>query len=911
MRLLAFTVALFVLLSSLLSSAQAGPSNGEDAVLRVGVQDEIGSRNPLFRSLSTTGDASNPTADVLRPVFSTPLLQHPQTGELLPYIAKGVDTDEDGVFDPEEYAVFRKEPGTNATDVAVYFDFNGVLWHDGTQMTVMDVLFSLQLASLSPWYRDQIRVLWDQAGGPGTNHTWDRWLTVELAPKNWIMEAGLPGSPALRNVLRFRLQASYPQFYERTLGDLWLFPLHVWEGTGGGRHPDFGRLIYPVGHRLVGHGIPVNETQYVPFDYAIAEQWQPADTDVIGSGPFRFETWQPGFPARLEKNAGYFIPDGPGAQATLDAGLRVPALDAIEYRLFRNVQASIYALQSGELDYLTMSIPPEFVSPLLADPNIRVWTGARLGFGYVAYNMRHAWTGYNSTSGGDAADSGRPLREAGAHVFDKRTFITVTFQNFAVEAISVVSPKNPFWHNHSLPPRTFDLSRAAQILDEAGWVDPPGDCRLDGTGCRSIPGRGTALIELLFPHSGIRHAAGIFLAGNFRKVGLNVVEKPMTAGSVQEALMEGTFDLAMGEWRIGQTDPDYLYTFYHCENTSPGGLNYPGYCAPEFDRVMELSRQEMNRTERQRLIRWAQGIIMGDRPVEPLYYPTAIEATRSDRFFNWSMGFGTLWNYWSWIGILPSTVLTDIRIAVSYESAMLGGEEQLIRATVIDALGLRVAGATVTLRILQENSGRFTDTGMGEAIGRTDSGGTFAATYEAPLVADSPRDITFVAMADHEFALAPVQQGFWVKVYPDASRFLAIRPSFPFGDLAQPGAPLPFNVEVLDGGGVPASDAQVEATVSPSNGTLVPDRGTAEEMVQPVFTPPENLLTNQTYRISLSAEKSGYAPAYLNVTIYVLVFSRPSPPPSANLGLQITLAAGAIGAFFAILWRIQHGGRRS
>ncbi len=75
------------------------------------------------------------------------------------------------------------------------------------------------------------------------------------------------------------------------------------------------------------------------FDIVAASEWDAQDGDVIGTGAFRFVTWAPGQVARIERHDDYFVPS---YQATLDAGLRVPALDAIVYRLFRNVQAGVF-----------------------------------------------------------------------------------------------------------------------------------------------------------------------------------------------------------------------------------------------------------------------------------------------------------------------------------------------------------------------------------------------------------------------------------------------------------------------------------------------------------------------------------------------------------------------------------------
>src|SRR3990170_746120 len=252
-------IGVLVAASLLIVPPAAAPSTS--LILTVGDQDQMRTRNVLNVSLSVASDGDW-SAGILQPVYSNPLVRHPVMDDLSPYIAKGVDADGSGIFDADEYGLFQKALGTNLSDITVYFDFNGVRWHDGVQMDVMDLLFSLEVASLAPRYDAPLRPLWDKGGGAGSNFSTDRWLGVARAPKTWAGEGAIPGDPTLRVAVRFQLQAPYAQFYDSTLAGLWLLPRHIWEGTGGGRHADFGRAVYPESDPRAGRGIPATETLY-------------------------------------------------------------------------------------------------------------------------------------------------------------------------------------------------------------------------------------------------------------------------------------------------------------------------------------------------------------------------------------------------------------------------------------------------------------------------------------------------------------------------------------------------------------------------------------------------------------------------------------------------------------------------
>src|SRR3990172_1803286 len=147
-------------------------------------------------------------------------------------------------------------------------------------------------------------------------------------------------------------------------------------------------------------------------------------------------------------------------------------------------------------------------------------------------------------------------------------------------------------------------------------------------------------------------AWGQMTAAAMQSGGINVVSKPLAFGEIVARLDARTFDQYILGWRIGGTDPDYLFSFWDSSNAA-GGQNYPGFNNATFDTTIRASRAELNRTLRHDLIFTAQDILADARPYEVLYYRTNIEGYRNDRFVNWTVSSGTIWNYWSLLGIRP------------------------------------------------------------------------------------------------------------------------------------------------------------------------------------------------------------------------------------------------------------------
>src|SRR3989454_256963 len=236
-----------------------------------------------------------------------------------------------------------------------------------------------------------------------------------------------------------------------------------------------------------------------------ATPWEAQDQDVIGAGSYKFVHWEAGNFVKLDKNPNYFIADATvRAKYPATLVLQVPKVDSIIYRLYRNVQATVFALQAGTLDFIDWTVPPDQVAPITGDPNIGLKSSADAGFFYQSFNFDRLPFGYlNPAEGSNTPgnDIGKPFRLAVAHATDKRTIVTSLLQNFGVAGHTVVSPTNTLYYNASAPRYEFDPSVARGILDAAYGVWPGGVCQQDGTGCRSLPGKGTSAIDMLTPQA--------------------------------------------------------------------------------------------------------------------------------------------------------------------------------------------------------------------------------------------------------------------------------------------------------------------------------------------------------------------------------------------------------------------------
>ena len=913
-------VSLFVVFSLVFSTFPAfvaGDSTRQDeeAILRIGSQDE-----PKTRNILASGDVW--TANVLGPVYDSVTQLDPETEELKPYILKGTDTNGNGEFDHEEYADFGPLPG-KPLEVVAFYDFNGVLFHDGYQATVEDLLFTYHMEANDP-RAISLDVLKDK-NNIGGNYTTSKWLWLNkvkgfLPVDHWNAHPEYTDytdpdyNNSLRAAVHFVQQVPYANFYRYTMGYS-VLPRHLWEGTGclydkadeefncnihrkpDGTLMDFGVAYDPV----IGNGNKGPSPK--AFDFGLAESWDLEDEYVIGTGPFKFETWQKAAFASLTRNDEFY--EG-------EPYIHKPIIDGMLFKMYRTTQTAVFALKSGDIDYIAWSIPPDFVPELLNDPNIGISSTAEKGFFYLSYNMRKVPFGYPD---GDPenGDEGLNFRRAVAHLIDKKTIVTNLLQNYGIVADGPVSPSLARWYNSSLPTFGYDPNAADGYLDTYDeWEPSDGPCLADNpSGCRNLPGMGTGKIKILTPaadYDPIRAAAGNLIAQAMREQGINAVAEPTAFGRIIQRIDARDFDMFILGWRIGSDPPDYFHAFFYSRNAEQG-QNYPGYKDDEFDDLIVRAREELDPAQQEFLIKWAQGVLAEDRPYDVLYFRTNIEAYRSDRFTNWTVGAaGSIYSYWTWLGIHRPPP-EPLRITTSIQTAVKTDSTALFTATVRDPQGDVLEGASVTVYVDSSDLNQYRDgnltygtTTSNIITGETDVNGQLKITYEPPTLTktDLKRTAAIFALATHPSYPESRNATIGIVIYPPGEQFLVLKVDLLGGDLVEEERPTLVSVEVQDQDENPMTGVEVTVTsvppadITPNYG-FTDSNGYVQGIKNVEFLAPR-VESDDDYRIEIIAGNvTDYEDTNRTFTLVVANVLAPSAP------LDLTIVFVVIGVIVALV----------
>ena len=210
-------------------------------------------------------------------------------------------------------------------------------------------------------------------------------------------------------------------------------------------------------------------------DGTFAETWS-IDTDpaeIIGTGPFTIERYDPGEQIVFQRNPDYWLKD--------DDGNSLPYLDTVVQTIVADLDAELAAFRAGEADVHGV-LGEEFATlePLQDEENFTIHRrGPAFGTTFLALNMNPR---SNSETGAPYVApeklkwfENKAFRQAVAHSIDKDTMIEEVLHGQGYPQWASVSPAAGDFHNPNVRRYEYDVDEANKILDDLGWTDRDGD----------------------------------------------------------------------------------------------------------------------------------------------------------------------------------------------------------------------------------------------------------------------------------------------------------------------------------------------------------------------------------------------------------------------------------------------------
>ncbi|MCB0083623.1 MAG: hypothetical protein KDE47_21940, partial [Caldilineaceae bacterium] len=146
---------------------------------------------------------------------------------------------------------------------------------------------------------------------------------------------------------------------------------------------------------------------------------------------------------------------------------------------------------------------------------------------------------------------------------------------------SNVLPAVEWAHDAGIQPYEYDTELAAQLLEDAGWVDS------DGDGVREKDGVKLALTLKTNAGNTTREDLGVLVQDQLNSIGFDIDFQAIEFGALVGELLGQTFDMVIIGWTGLGTDPNDD-SFWHTKYDTPdSGFNFVSYHNPEVDKLLE------------------------------------------------------------------------------------------------------------------------------------------------------------------------------------------------------------------------------------------------------------------------------------------------------------------------------------
>ncbi len=320
---------------------------------------------------------------------------------------------------------------------------------------------------------------------------------------------------------------------------------------------------------------------------------------VVSGGPFKLVKYVPKQIALFQRNPAYYGPK--------------PHLYGLGLEFFGTNDAMITALDSGQLDGVE-AVPPTAVAAVKAAHMV------------VRESPGDAFDDFiiNSNPKQDASHRellNPLLREAFDAAIDRKAIVATSLLGYGAPGSTIIPPATGRWSDPAITPTPFNLAKANQLLNQAGYKMGPNGVRIAD---------GHPMSYTVIMASDIASAYGErsfqIIQTDFAKIGVTLnlqVLDPSAAYAAITANDYKSYELSMWDW-YPLTDPDFMLSVLTCGSWMV--WSDTGYCSKKYDSLYAAQSAAINPAQRLQIVYQMQEMIAAAKPYLVLDYPDTIEA---------------------------------------------------------------------------------------------------------------------------------------------------------------------------------------------------------------------------------------------------------------------------------------------
>ena len=366
---------------------------------------------------------------------------------------------------------------------------------------------------------------------------------------------------------------------------------------------------------LVGSlGMMIPKHVFAPFMGAKSRE-APANLRPVGTGPYRIREFRPGDLVLADANPNYHIPNR-------------PHFDALEMKGGGDaISAARAVLQTGEYDYAwNLQVEDEILKRLEASGRgkVNIVSGGNIEF--ISLNSTDPW---NEVDGERASAKSRhpafqdkAVRDAMAVLVDRKGVQDFIYGRTGVATANFLN--NPARFRSPNMKFEFNIDRANQILDAAGWK----------RGSDGIRVKGNARLKFVFQTSvnQPRQKTQAIIKDACAKAGIDLELKSVTAAvffggdfANPDTFQKFWADMQMYTTTMTQPDPQQFMEQYCSWELSQKGNKWAGrnisrWRNDEYDKAHQAAQSELDPVKRAALFVRMNDLVCSDNHIIPVVF---------------------------------------------------------------------------------------------------------------------------------------------------------------------------------------------------------------------------------------------------------------------------------------------------
>ena len=312
------------------------------------------------------------------------------------------------------------------------------------------------------------------------------------------------------------------------------------------------------------------------------------DREPIGTGPFRFGSYQKDAVVRFKAFDGYW-------------GGR-PKIDNLVFAITTDASVRYAKLKTGECHVMAYPKPAD-VALMKKDPNINLLEKPGLNIGYIAFNVEKK------------PFDNKLVRQALTIAVNKKAILDAVFQGAGTLAKNPIPPI--MWgYNDNIVDYPYDPAKAKALLAQAGY---PNGVEID-----------LWYLPVTRPYNPDGKRMAELIQSDWAKIGVKAKLLTYEWGEYRKRSKSGEQQAFMFGWSGDNGDPDnFLLPLLGCSAVQGGG-NVSRWCNKDFEALVQKAKRITAQADRAVLYEKAQVVVHDEAPQIQIAHSMRYEPVRKE-----------------------------------------------------------------------------------------------------------------------------------------------------------------------------------------------------------------------------------------------------------------------------------------